>query len=131
MEEKKSFNLKDLINIENIDQLSSLSLNDNLEEELTEEIIMKNREELRRRTKEKINNMRNKRLGKNTKQDSQIKALKENPLFQNLDLNNNTDIKKVIDNLASKMTTDSKQKKNIKKQMEKIMDKMKESNNID
>jgi hypothetical protein len=137
MEDKKSFNLKDLIGIENIEQLSSLSLNDNLldlsnndnkEEELTEEIIMKNREELRRRTKEKINNMRNKRLGKNTKQDSQIKALKENPLFQNLNLDNNGDVKKMIDNLASKMTTDSKQKKNIKKQMAKIMEKMKDEN---
>ena len=118
-------------NIENIDKLSSLSLNNNLEEELTEEIIMKNREELKRRTNEKIAYMRNKRSSKNIKQESQIKALKENPLFKNLDLNNNTDIKKIIDNLASKMTNDSKQKKNIKKQMDKIIDKMKEQNNND
>ena len=117
--------------MEDIENIDKLSLKDNLEEELTEEIIMKNREELRKRTNEKIAHMRNKRSSKNIKQESQIKALKENPLFQNLDLNNNTDIKKIIDNLASKMTNDSKQKKNIKKQMDKIIDKMKEQNNED
>ena len=43
-------------------------------------------------------------------------------------LNNNEDIKKAVDLMANKMTNDSKQKKNAKKQISKLVDKMKDIN---
>ena len=112
--------MEDQINIE------QLSLNDK-EEVLTEEIIMMNREKLKKRTQEKMNSKKN---NKQNPQNTQIKALQNNPLFKNLNLNlvNDIDIKKVIEDLSSKMTTDSKQKKNIKKQVNKLIEKIKEQN---
>jgi hypothetical protein len=65
------------------------------------------------------------RKSKNQKEDSRIKMLKENPLFKNLGSLNTPEAKKMIDTMASKMCADPKQKKAMKKQMEKLI------NNID
>lgn len=56
-----------------------------------------------------------------------IKMLKENPLLKNLgnlDSLNSPEAKTIIDNMASKMCNNSKQKKAIKKQMEKLIGKI-------
>ena len=68
--------------------------------------------------------MRISRKSKNQKEDSRIKMLKENPLFKNLGSLNTPEAKKMIDTIASKMCSDPKQKKAIKKQMEKLINKM-------
>ena len=52
---------------------------------------------------------------------------KENQLFQNINNMDSTETKKIIENMASKMSNDPKQKKNIKNQMENLIDKMKDS----
>lgn len=127
-----SFNLKDLIDPALLEQYQSeLSSADGKVEEkpvssetLTEEMIRQNKEALRKRLHDKKMELKNKRLGKVSKQNNQIEQLRQNPLFQNL--GEEIDIKKMIDAYASKMTNDSKQKKHIKKQMEKMMDKMKD-----
>jgi len=177
----KSFNLKDLINIENIpkDILESIANNtpidlglDNIEKEnkdltvekenkdltvekenkdltvekenkdlptkeqiinneskddldiLSEEDRIKNLEILKKKLRSKQQELNNNRKSKNQKEDSRIKMLKENPLFKNLGSLNTPEAKKMIDAMASKMCTDPRQKKAIKKQMEKLINKM-------
>ena len=130
-----SFNLKDLIDPALLEQYqnelsSTVDVKEPASESdsdsvLTEEMIRQNKEALRKRVHDKKMELRNKRLGKTVQQKNQIEQLRQNPLFQNQNLNEQVDIKKMIDAYASKMTNDSKQKKHIKKQMEKLMEQMK------
>jgi hypothetical protein len=162
----KSFNLKDLINMENIpkDILESIANNtpidlgiDDIEKEnkatsieeenkatsieeenndtnieekiidseiISEEDRIKNLEILKKKLRNKQDELRNNRKSKNQKEDSRIKMLKENPLFKNLGSLNTPEAKKMIDTMASKMCADPKQKKAMKKQMEKLINKM-------
>ena len=150
--DKKSFNLKDLINIENIpeDILESIKNNEIIdleiktdEQVINEQVINEQSKEVEiLDEKERLHNIQlvknrlitkqqelsNKRKGnKNEKEDMKIKMLKENPLLKNLgnlDSLNSPEAKKMIDNMASKMCNNSKQKKAIKKQMEKLIGKM-------
>lgn len=151
----KSFNLKDLINIENIpkDILESianntpidLGINEDIHKEnkttiieeeikstsisndseiLSEEDRLKNVEILKKKLRNKQENLNNNRKNKNQKEDNKIKMLKENPLFKNLGSLNTPEAKKMIDTMASKMCADPKQKKAMKKQIEKLINKM-------
>lgn len=140
--DKKSFNLKDLINIENIpeDILESIKNNEIIDleiktDEQSKEVeILDEKERLhniqlvKNRLITKQQELSNKRKSnKNEKEDMKIKMLKENPLLKNLgnlDSLNSPEAKKMIDNMASKMCNNSKQKKAIKKQMEKLIGKM-------
>ena len=126
MDEKKSFNLADLINPEILNPEIL-----NKYEGLSEEIIVnevedpeKRREALRKKLRAKTNTMRNNRSSKDMKEKNQINMLKENPLFQNIGNTDEDTMKKIIESMASKMTNDPKQKKNAKKQMEKLVEKM-------
>lgn len=123
MNEKQSFNLDEL--------MSELNLKDYMGEsqELDgklKEIQEKRKDELRKKLRQKTNNMRNNRSGKILREQNQINSLKENPLFQNIGNGNEDEIKKVIETMASSFSKDPKQKKNIKKQMEKLVEKIKE-----
>jgi len=84
------------------------------------------REELRRKLRAKTNSLKGNRSSKQEREQNQINELKKNPMFQNAGLagGNNDDIKNMIDAYASKMTSDPKQKKNIKKQMDSLIEKM-------
>ena len=154
----KSFNLKDLINIENIpkdilesianntpidlgiDTIETENKNTIIEEEskstsisndseiLSEEDRIKNVEILKKKLRNKEEELRNSRKSKNQKEDGRIKMLKENPLFKNLGSLNTPEAKKMIDSMASKMCNDPKQKKAMKKQMEKLINKMDSTN---
>jgi hypothetical protein len=120
MEDKQNFNLTDL--------MSELNLKDYMGEsnELDEKIIdmeKKRKEMLRQKLKNKTNNLRNNRMSKSIKEQTQLESLKSNPAFQNI--NSEEDMKKTIDMVASSMSKDTKQKKNIKKQMEGLVEKMK------
>jgi len=90
---------------------------------IQEDDPVKRREELRKRLHAKTNTLKGNRMSKNTREQNQINELKENPMFQNAG-SNETDIKNMIDAYASKMTSDPKQKKNIKKQMDSLIQKM-------
>lgn len=153
--QNQSFNLKDLIKLENIpaDILESINNNqpidlgieendlfikkknssitiDKEDDIITEEERLKNIEALKKRFNAKKEELANSRKNKNQKEDNQIKMLKENPLFKNLgNLGslNSPEAKKIIDEMASKMCTNSKQKKAMKKQMEKLISKMNSS----
>jgi hypothetical protein len=57
--------------------------------------------------------------------EKQMQSIRENPLFENLKNMNMEEIKKIIEGIACKMTADSKQKKNIKKQMCELIEKIK------
>ena len=172
-DKKQSFNLKDLINIENIpkDILESIMNNtpidlgiDDVEtrnkdtiidqgnstievktknitieenkatsisndsEILSEEDRIKNLEILKKKLRSKQQELNNNRKSKNQKEDSRIKMLKENPLFKNLGSLNTPEAKKMIDTIASKMCNDPKQKKAMKKQMEKLINKIDSTN---
>ncbi len=150
IDKTQSFNLKDLINIENIpkDILENISNNIPIDLEIeenptsqdkpvtedkiiTEEERIKNIELVRKRLLAKKEELANNRKNKNQKEDSKIKLLKENPLFKNLGNLSNLDspeAKKIIDEMASKMCNNSKQKKAIKKEMQKLISKMSSSN---
>lgn len=120
---KKSFNLADLINPDILNKYAGLSKDMNLIEEL-EEDPLKKRETLRKKLRAKTNTMRIERSSKDMKEKNQINMLKENPLFKNIENTDEETMKKIIDNMASKMTNDPRQKKNAKKQMENLVEKM-------
>jgi len=61
----------------------------------------------------------------NQMMEKQMQSIRENPLFENLKNMNMDEIKKIIEGIACKMTVDSKQKKNIKKQMCELIEKIK------
>jgi hypothetical protein len=120
LEQNQSFNLEDL--------MSQINLNDykgvvpELDNKI-KDLQLKRKEELKQKLRAKTNNLRNNRMSKEIRENNQINSLKENPMFQNI--NNVEDTKKIIETMASSMSKDSKQKKNIKKQIEKLVDKMK------
>jgi hypothetical protein len=118
-EEKQNFNLTELMSQINLKDY--MGENNQLDEKLVE--MEKQRKELlRQKLRNKTNSLRNNRMSKNVREQGQIESLKSNPAFQNL--NSEEEIKKAIDMVASSMSKDSKQKKNIKKQMENLVDKM-------
>ena len=77
--------------------------------------------------REKRESLKNNRTSKKGRENNQMNMLKENPLFQNIDQLDDTKTKNLIETMASKISNDPKQKKNIKKQMENLINKMKES----
>jgi len=115
----ENFDLKDLMANINLDNYKGIDKN--LDEKI-EQLRTRQNEDLRKKLRQKINNSKNSRMSKSIRQDNQINMLKENTLFKNAQ--NEEDIKKAIDTIASSMTKDSRQKKNVKKQMEKLVDKM-------
>jgi hypothetical protein len=118
-EEKQNFYLTELMSQINLKDY--MGENNQLDEKLVE--MEKQRKELlRQKLRNKTNSLRNNRMSKNVREQGQIESLKSNPAFQNL--NSEEEIKKAIDMVASSMSKDSKQKKNIKKQMENLVDKM-------
>lgn len=142
-ETNKSFNLKDFIkndkiknyieqNAKNVDMNklsefinSKLDINEESTEKTEKTVITEERrEELRRRLHEKTNVLKGNRTSKETREINQINELKKNPLFQTGGNANSEDIKNMIEAYSSKMTKDAKQKKNIKKQMINLIEKM-------
>jgi hypothetical protein len=139
-ETNKSFNLNDFIkndkiknyieqNGNNVDMNKISELINgklNINEESTEKKVIDNerREELRSKLREKTNVLKGNRTSKETREKNQINELKQNPLFQTGGNANPEDIKNMIEAYSSKMTKDTKQKKNIKKQMNNLIEKM-------
>jgi hypothetical protein len=140
-EENKSFNLSELINNDELKKYIGKNLDMNKISELingntTESISsieepsekgcisQERREELRRRLRAKTNSLKGNRTSKEAREKNQINELKQNPLFQQSGNMNEEDVKNIIETYASKMTKDAKQKKNIKKQMKNLIEKM-------
>jgi hypothetical protein len=140
-EENKSFNLSELINNDELKKYIGKNLDMNKISELingntTESISsieepsekgcisQEKREELRRRLRSKTNSLKGNRTSKEAREKNQINELKQNPLFQQSGNMNEEDVKNIIETYASKMTKDAKQKKNIKKQMKNLIEKM-------
>ena len=136
LDKTQAFNLKDLLNDENIKSYqdilgnSGILQNANLESGIsqnTNKIISdeERRNILRQKLRAKTNTLRSNRMSKDIKEKTQIDMLKENPMFKNLDSQNNVDMNNIIEKMASSMSKDPKQKKNIKKQISNIVEKMK------
>jgi len=140
-EENKSFNLSELINNDELKKYIGKNLDMNKISELingnTSEstssieepsekgsISQERRDELRRRLRAKTNSLKGNRTSKEAREKNQINELKQNPLFQQSGNMNEEDVKNIIETYASKMTKDAKQKKNIKKQMKNLIEKM-------
>lgn len=122
-DEKQQFDLAEI--------MSKMNLKDYMgqDPELDKKLIEldeKRKNDLKQKLRQKTNNMRNNRLGKSSREQSQINALKENPMFQNIGNTSEEEIKKAIEMMASSFSKDPRQKKNIKKQVGKLVDKMKE-----
>ena len=112
------------------------------QKELEDELFEKNRVIAMQRLKEKLSNARNIRTGKanlnkpthsSNPQQNAIQQLMKHPSLANLNMNDEGSIKQVIEQMASKMTNDGKQKKQMKKKMNEMLHKMKTStdNNAD
>jgi hypothetical protein len=125
--ENQSLNIKDLIPKESLDEYLHIS-KDILDKTFDEK--KENRELLRQKLRNKTNILKGNRISKDLREKNQINELKKNPMFQSLNNIDNTDVNmnSMIDKMASSMTKDPKQKKNIKKQLDKLIDKMKEQN---
>jgi hypothetical protein len=94
-------------------------------EELTPELLQKNREALKKRFEAQKEDKKNKSI-KDTKDQNKTKILKDFPILQNLNnLPEDMDVKSLINNMASKMTNDPKQKKIMKKKINKLIDELK------
>ena len=96
------------------------------DESPTPEEMAASREALKKRFEKKDNKPVKKTLSPaNKMMEKQMQSIRENPLFENLKNMNMDEIKKIIEGIACKMTADSKQKKNIKKQMCELIEKIK------
>ena len=119
-DQKQELNLMDLMS--EINLKSYMGESPEMDEKILE-MEKKRKEMLRQKLRNKMNSFKNNRMSKDHKQQVQMDSLKNNPAFQNI--NSQEEMKKAIDMVASSMSKDSKQKKNIKKQMEELVDKMK------
>ena len=94
----KSFNLKDLINENEINRYKQIEEEEEKNNEnniISEEEQKKiNHEIALKKLKEKRDSLKNKRLGKQSQQKNQVNQLINNPLFSNLNLNNKDEISK-------------------------------------
>ena len=106
------------------------------EKELEDELFEKNKAINIQRLKEKLSNARNIRTGKahlnkpthsSNPQQNAIQQLMKHPSLANLNMNDEGSIKQVIEQMASKMTNDGKQKKQMKKKKNEMLKKMKTS----
>ncbi len=120
--DKQEFNFKDLMS--QIDLKDYMGESQELDEKLIE-MEKQRKEQLRQKLRNKTNNFRNNRMTKDIRQQNQMEQLKKNPAFQNI--GSEEEMKKAIDMVASSMAKDSKQKKNIKKQMEGMMNHVKDN----
>ena len=94
-------------------------------EELTPEVLQRNREALKKRFEAQKEEKKN-RLIKDSKDQNKTKILKDFPILQNLNnLPEDVDVKSLINNMACKMTNDPKQKKIMKKKINKLIDELK------
>jgi hypothetical protein len=95
--------------------------------DLSSELLQKNREALRKRFEAQKEQKKNRSI-KVAKDQNKAKILKDFPILQNLNnLPEDIDIKNLINNMASKMTNDPKQKKMMKKKINKLVDELKET----
>lgn len=134
---KKKINQKQLQVLNNSDKYSSIEEEEKEEkqEEVSHELSseekenqrLENIERVKQRLQAKKEELRNKRTGKYNQKNHnpQLEALKQNPLFANIHNAPPEEIKKAIDMMASKMTNDSKQKKNAKKQINQLLEQLK------
>jgi hypothetical protein len=122
MTEKQEFNLNELMSQINLKDY--IGEDPDLDEKLKE--MEQNRKEmLRQKLRKKTHSMRHNRMSKDIRQHNQMEELKKNPAFSNI--GSEEEMKKAIDMVASSMSKDSKQKKNIKKQMQGLIEKVKDN----
>ena len=117
------------LNINEIEENDSDKSHENLliqkSEELTPEVLQKNREALKKRFEAQKEEKKNRSI-KGAKDQNKTKILKDFPILQNLNnLSEDVDVKSLINNMASKMTNDPKQKKIMKKKINKLIDELK------
>ena len=97
------------------------------DENPTPEEMAAAREALKKRFEKKDNKpVKKTPSSANKMMEKQMQSIRENPLFENLKNMNMDEIKKIVEGIACKMTADSKQKKNVKKQMCELIEKIKE-----
>ena len=126
----ESLNLKDLIKPEDLEAYQNIlshnngNLDSNQDNQPDNEEARRNylRQKLRAKTKQ----LQSSRMSKDMREKSQIEMLKENPMFKNLNgqQQNPELMKETIEKIASSMCKDPRQKKNIKKQLGNIIEKM-------
>jgi vacuolar-type H+-ATPase catalytic subunit A/Vma1 len=114
-------------------------MNENIKDDFKEdlinpEILLKNREELRKKfLLQKENTKKEKTTSINSKDEYLLNLLKQNPEFKNALNDNNNEMNSLlntmIQNMINKMTNDPKQKKIMKKKIKSLIENM--NNKID
>lgn len=126
---KSSFDLKDLMNIgqnpeiqQQLQGMMGEQFQQFQQSEKKEENLSK--EEMRKRLREKINQMSSQRHGKDVQQKKQIEQLKSNPMVQSM--GKKVDINMLIDQVMKQnnIPNTPQHRKNVKKQVEALMEKM-------
>ena len=124
LKEAKELEGRDIISESSTQPLENLQSPKEIQNKLLQNNVddaEKKRNELRAKLRQKTNQMSQSRQSKDIQMKNQLEMMKDNPMFSNALQGTQEDKKKIIDMYASSVTKDSKQKKNIKKQMEKIM----------
>jgi hypothetical protein len=126
----ESLNLKDLIKSEDLQAYQDILANGNLDNMQNNEPDNEEarRNYLRQKLRAKTKQLQSSRMSKDIREKSQIEMLKENPMFKNLNSvegqQNPELMKETIEKIAASMCKDPRQKKNIKKQLGNIIEKM-------
>lgn len=126
---KSSFNLNDLMNIgqnpeiqQQLQGIMGEQFQQFQRDEKKDENLSK--EEMRKKLREKINQMSSQRQGKDVQQKKQIEQLKSNPMVQSM--GKKVDINMLIDQVMKQnnIPNTPQHRKNVKKQVEALMEKM-------
>ena len=109
--------------IEKEKEITSLTL------EEKENQRLENIARIKQRIQTNKDELRAKRISKNNSnpKNNQLEALKQNPLFADIQNAPPDEIKKAVELMVGKMTNDSKQKKNAKKQINNLLEQLKKS----
>ncbi len=127
---KSSFNLNDLMNIgqnpeiqQQLQGMMGEQFNQFQKSEKEDEKEL-SREELRKKLRAKMNQMSSQRQGKDVQQQKQIEQLKSNPMVQSM--GKKVDINMLIDQVMKQnnIPNTPQHRKNVKKQVEALMNKM-------
>jgi hypothetical protein len=128
---KSSFNLNDLMNIgqnpeiqQQLQGMMGEQFNQFQKSEKEGEKEL-SKEELRKKLRAKMNQLSSQRQGKDAQQQKQIEQLKSNPMVQSM--GNKVDINMLIDQVMKQnnIPNTPQHRKNVKKQVEALMEKMK------
>lgn len=104
---------------------------------ITLEELQKNRDALKQKFKNQADALREKKNNEKDKKNNSQSSIENHPMYKTLKsidpsiLNNSDSMNKMIETMASKFTSDSKQKKLYKRKVKDLLDKIKSENKVE